>query len=113
MIETRKNIMALDHVGVVKVFQDGDLMVEQSLGSFAFDGLILNELDGNGLLIEFVNTQVNVAETALADWVGPLEEILLYFFDCVLTLTTLGNHVSVLLVHAWLDYSLNLALILI
>ena len=105
--------MALDHVGMVQIFQDGDLMVEQSLGSLALDGLILDELDGNGLLIQFVNTQVNFAETPLADRVGPLEEILLYFFDRVLTLTTLRHHASVLLVHAWLDYSLNFALILI
>ena len=48
--------MALDHVGLVQMFQDGDLMVEQSLGSLALDGLILDELDGNGLLIQFVNT---------------------------------------------------------
>ena len=99
MIETGEDVVALDDVGVVKVFEDGNLMIEKSLGSFAFEWLVFDEFDGNGLLILFVNAEVDLAETSLSDGVGPLEKIMLDFLDCILGLRILGNHLSVLLVH--------------
>jgi hypothetical protein len=88
-------------------------MIEKSLGCFAFDRIVFNQFDGNGLLIMFVNTEVNIAEAAFPNTVRPLEKILIYFLDGFFRLTYLGYHASVLLVHAWVDHSLNLALILI
>ncbi len=112
MIEAGQNVVALDHVEMIQVFKDGNLMVEQSLSSFAFNWLIFYQLDGNCLLIEFVNPQINLTETAFSDRVRPSEEILLYFFDRLLTLTIIEDYMCVLLVHFWLNYtSLNLALI--
>jgi hypothetical protein len=37
MIEAGQNVVALDHVEMIQVFKDGNLMVEQSLSSFAFN----------------------------------------------------------------------------
>ena len=48
--------MAFDYVGMIEIFQDRDLMVEKSLGSFALERLIFNEFDGNGFFIIFVNS---------------------------------------------------------
>ncbi len=82
-------------------------MVEKSLSCFAFDGLVFDEFDCNGLLILFVNAEVNIAEAALANTVRPLEQILIYFLDGFFRLRILAYHAMVLLVHAWVDYSLN------
>lgn len=84
MIETGEYVMAFDYVGMVKIFENADLMIEKPLCGFAFEGLVFDEFDSNRLLIEFINAEINVAETSFADAIGPVEEVMLNFFDDVL-----------------------------
>ncbi len=48
MIQAGKYIMAFNYTRMIKIFQDADLMIEKSLCSFTFEGLIFYEFDSNG-----------------------------------------------------------------
>lgn len=77
-------------------------MIEKSLGSFAFKGLIFYEFDSNRLLIELINAEINVTEAAFTDPIGPVEEVMLNFFDSVLSRVIFRYHWGVVLFHLWI-----------
>lgn len=74
-------------------------MIEKSLGSFAFKGLIFYEFDSNRLLIELINAEINVAEAAFTDPIGPVEKVMLNFFDSVLSRVIFRYYWGVVLFH--------------
>jgi len=55
-------------------------MIEKSLCSFAFKGLVFYKFYRNRLLIKLVDTKINVTKAAFTDTIRPVKEIMLYFF---------------------------------
>lgn len=80
-------------------FEDTDLMLKQSLSSFAFYWLVFYDLDGHLLVGEFVDSHIHFTEAALTDLVRPVEQVMLNFLYHIIQGFLLCGSGFLLLIH--------------
>ncbi len=71
MIKTCEYVKAFDNIGIIKMFQNTDLMIEKSLRSFAFDRLIFDNFNSNGLSIVLIDSKKDLTEAAFSNEIRP------------------------------------------